>query len=92
MSLTTNNQAVCTICKKQKNELRPRASKLLSNSTWLLCGDCISGKKEPRFAIVMAGRLMKQQGNHEGFRVVEEYIRLHRYVGDPILAKELVVT
>jgi len=93
MTMTSNSdQAVCTVCRKQKNELRPRASRLLAKSQWLLCGECIAGKKEPRFAIIMAGRMMKQQGNQEGLKIVEEYIRLGRYVGDEILAKELVVT
>jgi hypothetical protein len=40
-------------------------------------------KREPRFAIVIYGR-------ENGFESIRKYIKDHRYVGDPITARELV--
>lgn len=50
--------------------------------TLYLCDECIKAKREPRFLIVLQGRAL-------GFEAVAPYIRAHRYVGKPILAKEL---
>jgi len=81
MSPTSNLR--CTVCQKQKNQLRPRKSKLITGMQMFLCNDCFAGKREPRFAIIMVGR-------SEGLAAVEEYLRLHRYVGEEILALDLV--
>lgn len=77
------NNLVCTVCKKPKNELTPGHSELISSIRLFRCGECLAGKKEPRFAIIMAGRTM-------GMEVVRPYLRKHRYVGAPILAEEFV--
>lgn len=74
---------VCTVCKQQKHELRPRKSKLMDGLRLFLCTECANGKREPRFAIIMVGR-------SEGLERIEEYLRLHRYVGEEILAKDLI--
>lgn len=82
MKATTNN-IVCTVCQKHKNELRPRKSKLMVGMQMFLCNECFAGKREPRFAIILVGR-------SEGLAAVEEQLRLHRYVGEEILAVDLV--
>jgi len=82
--LTTNqNDMRCTVCRQQKFQLRPRKSKLMENMQLYLCNDCFTNKREPRFAIIMVGRA-------KGIVAVEDYLRLHRYVGDEILAKDLI--
>jgi len=75
--------SVCTVCQGVKHTLRPRKSKLLPNTTLLLCNGCFEGRKEPRFAIILAGR-------KNGIDSVSDYIRNHRYVGKDITARELV--
>lgn len=74
---------VCSSCKKQKAELHPRKSRLMPGMTLYLCNDCAKAKMEPRYVIVLYGR-------SHGAESVSEYIRNHRYVGEPILARELV--
>lgn len=53
-----------------------------------LCNDCFTNKREPRFAIIMVGRKDSKEG--KGLDRVEEYLRLHRYHGEEILAKDLI--
>lgn len=53
-----------------------------------LCNECFANKREPRFAIIMVGRKDAKAG--AGLDRVEEYLRLHRYVGEEILAKDLI--
>lgn len=77
------NDVLCTVCQQPKNELTLRKSKLLPGLTLLLCGDCLRGQKEPRFAIIMAARTM-------GYKEVRAWIVNHRYVGDEIKLKEIV--
>jgi len=48
-----------------------------------LCNDCIKGKMEPRYLIILVGRA-------RGAETVAEYIRNRRYCGDDILASELI--
>jgi len=82
MNPTTSNLR-CTVCQKQKLQLRPRKSKLIAGMQMFLCNDCFTGKKEPRFAIIMVGR-------SQGLAAVEEYLKNHKYVGDEIMALDLV--
>lgn len=84
----TQNDLRCTVCRHQKVGLRPRKSKLMKDLQMYLCNECFTNKREPRFAIVMAGR--KDSAAGLGLSRVEEYLRLHRYVGDEILAKDLI--
>jgi len=75
---------VCSSCGKQRNELHTRKSRLMAGMNLFLCNECIKGKKEPRFLIILVGRA-------EGPEFVADYIRHHRYCGEPILASELIV-
>jgi len=73
----------CSACRKNKSELTPQKSKLSTAITLYLCTDCINGKREPRYLIILHGRA-------NGFESVAEYIRKHRYVGKEISAHEFV--
>lgn len=48
-----------------------------------LCNDCVKSKMEPRWLIILAGR-------QSGAESVAEYVKAHRYIGEDILAKELI--
>lgn len=74
---------VCSSCKKQRAELHPKKSKLMTGMTLLLCDACTKAKMEPRFVIILYGR-------SNGAESVSDYIRNHRYVGEEIRAKELI--
>jgi protein-arginine kinase activator protein McsA len=74
---------LCSSCSKPKAELHPRKSRLLAGTMLYLCNDCAKAKMEPRYIIILHGR-------SNGAESVSDYIRNHRYVGKPILAKELV--
>lgn len=82
------NDMRCTVCRQQKVQLRPRKSKLMKDLQMFLCNECFANKREPRFAIIMVGRKDSREG--KGLERVEEYLRLHRYVGEEILAKDLI--
>jgi len=75
---------LCYSCKKQKNQLHPSESKLLKGQQLLMCQTCIDSKFEPRWVIVMAGRQF-------GAEFVKDYVIKRRYVGNIILADELLV-
>lgn len=74
----------CTSCGKLKDAsaIRPRKSKLITGMPLFLCESCLNF--EPRFVIILVAR---QPG---GMERVSDYIRKHRYVGEPIQATDLV--
>lgn len=74
---------LCYSCDQPKNELVPKKSKLLGGINLLLCSKCITGKYEPRWVIIMAGRTY-------GPDYVKEYIKNSRYIGKEISASELM--
>jgi len=74
---------LCFSCGKQKNELQPQKSDILSGVQLLMCQACIDEKYEPRWTVVMAGR---QYGPEH----VREYIVKRRYLGKTIMAEELI--
>jgi protein-arginine kinase activator protein McsA len=73
----------CQSCDKQRNELHVKKSRLMAGMTLNLCNECIETKKEPRFLIILTGRL-------EGSQFVADYIKNRRYCGPEITARELV--
>lgn len=73
----------CYSCSKQKNELHPKKSELLSGVISLMCQSCIDSKFEPRWVIVLAAR-------SRGTNLVRDFIVKRRYIGDEILANELI--
>lgn len=77
------SEMVCTVCQQPKNELTPRKSELLPGLMLYRCGQCHAGRKEPRFAILMAAKTM-------GNDAVRPWVVNHRYVGNTIELKEVV--
>jgi hypothetical protein len=73
----------CYSCNKQKNELHPKKSELLSGVISLMCQACIDAKFEPRWVVVLAAR-------SKGPDTVKEFIIKRRYIGSEILANELL--
>jgi hypothetical protein len=49
-----------------------------------MCETCVVSKFEPRWVVILAGRQF-------GSEHVKEYIIKKRYIGQPILADELLV-
>ena len=72
----------CTVCHKQKNELKKKMSKCLPGVEMYLCSDCLAGRKEPRGYIILAGR-------HWGIEHIQFWIKGQRYFGEPITVREL---
>jgi hypothetical protein len=81
--MTTTEKVVCSVCSAQREQLNPRKSRLLKTVTLYLCNECLKANKEPRYLIILVGR-------SAGPMKVIEYIKHHRYDGEPILAKELL--
>jgi hypothetical protein len=71
----------CSSCGEQRNELRARQSRLMPSVRLFLCSGCYD-KMEPRYIIIIVGR--------SDAKKVTEYINGRRYVGEEILAKELM--
>ena len=74
---------ICTVCQQPKNELRPARSELLPGLKLFRCTACHEGKKEPRYAIIMAAKTM-------GNDAVRPWVMGHRYVGEEIKLRETV--
>lgn len=74
---------VCTVCQRHKAQLKPKKSQLNPSMTMFLCNECAAAKREPRFLVILMARA-------EGIESVRDYIRNHRYVGDEIIAEELI--
>lgn len=83
--MTTNPSDMrCTVCKKPKHSLRPRKSKLMpGGQSMFLCEECFVNKREPRWAIILVAR-------SDGPEAVADWVKNHRYVGEPILLADLV--
>jgi len=73
----------CYSCQKSKNELHPKKSEILDGVVALMCQTCIDAKYEPRWIIVLGGR-------QKGAESVRDYIIKRRYIGNEILANELI--
>ena len=73
----------CYSCNKQKEQLHTKKSELLDGVVSLMCQTCIDSKFEPRWVIVLAAR-------SKGADIVKEFIVKRRYIGNEILANELL--
>lgn len=78
----TNRAMICTSCNNPKAELKKKQSKALPGVTMFLCKECLDNKREPRGFIVLAGR-------QDGIDSISFWVKGHRYVGEPITAREL---
>ena len=81
-----SERVVCSVCSGHREQLHPKKSKLLKTMTLFLCNDCLKGNKEPRYLFILVSR----SKGKDGPMFVLDYIRQHRYHGEPILAKELL--
>jgi hypothetical protein len=83
--VSDNERVVCSVCSGAREQLHPKKSRLLKTVTLYLCNECLKGNKEPRYLIILVGRT-------KGPLTVVDYVKHHRYEGEPILAKELLAT
>jgi hypothetical protein len=74
---------LCYSCNKSKNKLDVRKSSLMPINL-LICETCNSGKLEPRWVVILAGR-------SNGPDHVKEFIIKRRYLGNEITASELLI-
>jgi hypothetical protein len=74
---------LCFSCGKQKNQLEPKKSDIISGVTLLMCQACLDDKLEPRWVIILGGR-------QNGTDSVRDYIIKRRYIGNTISAEELI--
>lgn len=81
--MSNDERMMCSVCSGFRETLHPKKSKLLKSVTLLLCNECLKGSREPRYLIILVGRT-------KGPGFVLEYVKHHRYAGEPILAKELL--
>ena len=77
-------EMICYSCSKQRAELFARKSSLISGVTLLICQSCIDQKFEPRWTIILSAR-------KNGADSVRDYIVKRKYIGQEILATELIV-
>jgi len=74
----------CSSCNKQRADLHAKKSRLKSDQMLYLCSECIQKKMEPRYLVIMYGR-------DKGIDAkVVDIIKNRRYVGEDILAKEIL--
>ncbi len=78
------NDFVCSCCAKQKAELIPRKSALVSTQNLLMCPTCEEGRHEPRWLIIISARSIGISPK------VTKLISGQRYCGNVIEAAELV--
>ena len=74
---------LCNCCGEQRERLHVKESVLMKGNKLTLCSDCLSGKHEPRYMVILVGL-------SDGLDAVAPYIRNHRHHGDPIKAKEII--
>jgi hypothetical protein len=73
----------CQSCLKPKAEVLPHKSSLTGQQL-LMCKSCIQSKFEPRWIVILYGR-------QHGFGSVAHLLApKQRYVGDPIIAADLI--
>lgn len=73
----------CFSCDKQKEQLHPFKSSIISGVSLFMCQVCIDAKLEPRWVIILGGR-------QNGAESVRDYIIKRRYLGRTISAEELI--
>lgn len=74
---------LCYSCGKQKNELTPKKSDIISGVHLFMCQLCLDSKFEPRWVIILSAR-------QNGVESIRDYIVKRRYVGRTIDAEELI--
>lgn len=75
---------ICYSCRSNKNKITATNSKLLDGIKLLMCSACIDKRFEPRWAIVISAR-------HGGSEKIKDYVLNKRYIGEDIVASELLI-
>ena len=76
----------CSSCTKQKADLATKKSRLIPGMTLYMCADCLKNKFEPRYVIILAGRVPGGPSKE-----VIDFIVNKRYIGEEILGKEVLM-
>lgn len=76
------NSLTCQICSQPKAQLERVKSRIVTDWELNICQMCKTKKFEPRFLLILA---INQFGRSD---LIDDYIRKHLYVGEPILLKE----
>lgn len=79
------DRLICQSCDEPKQALKRVNSRIATEWSINLCHDCASNKFEPRYLLILA---VRQFGMN---KVVEDYIKNHKYVGKEISAKDILV-
>ncbi len=79
-----NNKIICYSCQEDKYKISATKSKLMPNTFLMLCSNCYAKDFEPRWAIVISGR---QYGSEK----VKDYVINKKYIGEEIVASELLI-
>lgn len=77
------SEVVCACCGRQHADLRAQKSRLITDIKFMVCPTCKKGGFEPRYIIILVAR-------SEGPNRVAEYVRDHKYHGEPILGREMI--
>lgn len=70
----------CQCCGRQAHDLDVQESELLNGMRWAMCKGCIVKNHQPRFVVLMAGRIGRD---------VREFIVNKRYCGKELTAREI---
>jgi hypothetical protein len=76
-------KGVCSSCKRQKYEVHGYDSVLVPGMKLLMCKTCMNKGFEPRHLIILAAR-------SGGLKAASPYIVNNRYIGDKILAQDIL--
>jgi hypothetical protein len=79
----TDDRLLCQSCNNPKRHL-DRVNSRITGWPLNMCLDCIQKKFEPRWLIILA---VRQTGRTP---LIDEYIKLHRYVGEQIPAVDVL--
>lgn len=74
---------LCSVCGKAKRTIQLQHSAFVAEYRFFACSTCRTGRKEPRWLLLLVGRSL-------GFDVVADHIRDRMYEGVEISAAELL--
>ena len=85
----SRTDAICASCRQTKYKLSAKKSKLKPDQALLMCDTCIKLRYEPRWIIILTGRMAVADKNMERFLTVREVVKNRRYLGNPILLEDM---
>ncbi len=78
------DKILCYSCSIARNKINAVKSNLIPGINLMLCETCLASGYEPRWAIVIAGR-------QSGSELVKDYVLNKKYIGEEIVASELLI-